>query len=131
VVRKTGVAGLRATGAEESTMADDREESLEQRRRLLEAELASKRVDDRKEEAREASAEQSRKGYAQAMKLSSEFISAIVVGAVLGWLFDHFVGTTPWGLIVLLLLGFCAGVLNVLRAAGKVSQPLDRRTPEK
>ncbi len=112
-------------------MADDREESLEQRRRLLEAELASKRVDDRKEEAREASAEQSRKGYAQAMKLSSEFISAIVVGAVLGWLFDHFVGTTPWGLIVLLLLGFCAGVLNVLRAAGKVSQPLDRRTPEK
>ena len=64
-------------------------------------------------------------------QLSSEFISAIVVGAVLGWLFDHFVGTTPWGLIVLLLLGFCAGVLNVLRAAGKVSQPLDRRTPEK
>ena len=54
------------------------------------------------------------------MKLSSEFISAIVVGAVLGYLFDRFVGTTPWGMIVLLLLGFCAGVLNVLRAAGKV-----------
>ncbi len=112
-------------------MADDREESLEQRRRQLEAELASKRADDGKEEAREASAEQSRKGYAQAMKLSSEFISAIVVGAVLGYLFDRFVGTAPWGLIVLLLLGFCAGVLNVLRAAGKVAQPLDRRTPEK
>ncbi|MBB3656407.1 ATP synthase protein I [Rhizobium sp. BK650] len=112
-------------------MADDREESLEQRRRQLEAELASKRVDDMKEEAREASAEQSRKGYAQAMKLSSEFISAIVVGAVLGYLLDRFVGTAPWGLIVLLLLGFCAGVLNVLRAAGKVAQPLDRRTPEK
>ncbi|MBB3592313.1 ATP synthase protein I [Rhizobium sp. BK529] len=112
-------------------MADDREESLEQRRRQLEAELASKRVDDRKEEAREANAEQSRKGYAQAMKLSSEFISAIIVGAVLGYLLDRFVGTAPWGLIVLLLLGFCAGVLNVLRAAGRVSQPLDRRPPEK
>jgi ATP synthase protein I len=34
---------------------------------------------------------------------------------------DRFVGTSPWGMIVLLLLGFCAGVLNVLRSAGMVS----------
>ena len=104
-------------------MTDDREEGLEKRRAQLGAELATKRVEVGKEEAIEASAEASRKGYAQAMKLSSEFISAIVVGAVLGYLLDRFVGTAPWGLIVLLLLGFCAGVLNVLRAAGKVAKP--------
>ncbi len=104
-------------------MAEDREESLEKRRAQLEAKLATKRVEAGKEEAIEGSAEASRKGYAQAMKLSSEFISAIVVGAVLGYLLDRFVGTAPWGLIVLLLLGFCAGVLNVLRAAGKVAKP--------
>ncbi|QSY95168.1 AtpZ/AtpI family protein [Rhizobium bangladeshense] len=112
-------------------MADDREESLEKRRAQLGAELATKRVEANVEEASEARAEESRKGYAQAMKLSSEFISAIVVGAVLGYVLDRFVGTAPWGLIVLLLLGFCAGVLNVLRSAGKVSQPLDRKDGNK
>ncbi|AJD40283.1 F0F1 ATP synthase assembly protein [Rhizobium sp. SEMIA 4085] len=104
-------------------MADDREESLEKRRAQLGAKLRAKRIDAGEDEANEARAEVSRKGYAEAMKLSSEFISAIVVGALLGYLLDRFVGTAPWGLIVLLLLGFCAGVLNVLRAAGKVAKP--------
>ena len=106
-------------------MADDREESLEKRRAQLGAELASKRREAGVERASEAQAEVSRKGYAQAMKLSSEFIAAIIVGAVLGYVLDRFVGTAPWGMIVLLLLGFCAGVLNVLRSAGVVAHPLD------
>jgi ATP synthase protein I len=104
-------------------MEDDREESLENRRAQLGAKLDAKRIEAGKDEANEARAEASREGYAQAMKLSSEFISAVVVGAVLGYLLDRFGGTAPWGLIVLLLLGFCAGVLNVLRAAGKVAKP--------
>jgi ATP synthase protein I len=112
-------------------MADDREESLEKRRAQLEAKLATKRVETGEDEAREARAEVSRKGYAQAMKLSSEFISAIVVGAVLGYVLDRFVGTAPWGLIVLLLLGFCAGVLNVMRSAGVVAHPLDDKDDKK
>lgn len=104
-------------------MSGDREDSLDRRRAQLGAELKAKRVEAREEQASEARAEESRKGYAQAMKLSSEFISAIIVGALLGYLLDRFVGTAPWGLIILLLLGFCAGVLNVLRAAGKVAKP--------
>ncbi|GES50324.1 ATP synthase protein I [Rhizobium sp. NBRC 114257] len=105
-------------------MTDDRDEGLEQRRAQLEAELATKRAAVREDERGEVRAEESRKGYAQAMKLSSEFIAAIIVGAVLGYVFDRFVGTTPWGMIILLLLGFCAGVLNVLRSAGKVATPV-------
>jgi ATP synthase protein I len=42
----------------------------------------------------------------------------VLVGAGLGWLLDRWLGTKPWGLIVFLLLGFAAGVLNVMRAAG-------------
>ncbi|MBN8950348.1 MULTISPECIES: AtpZ/AtpI family protein [unclassified Rhizobium] len=113
-------------------MTDDRDEGLEQRRAQLGAELASKRAAVREDERGEVRAEESRKGYAQAMKLSSEFIAAIIVGAVLGYLFDRFVGTAPWGMIILLLLGFCAGVLNVLRSAGKVSTPVPQeRGPDK
>ncbi|MBW8299280.1 MAG: AtpZ/AtpI family protein [Hydrogenophaga sp.] len=111
-------------------MTDNREEGLEERRRRLAAELAVKGVETSGEKAADERAEQNRKGYAEAMKLSSEFISAVVVGAILGYLFDRFVGTAPWGMIVLLLLGFCAGVLNVLRTAGKVASPhpADRST---
>lgn len=62
-------------------------------------------------------------GYAQAMKLSSEFIAGVLVGAGIGWVADQWLGTSPFGLIIFLLLGFAAGVLNVLRSAGVVEQP--------
>ena len=35
---------------------------------------------------------------------------------------DRAIGTTPWGLIIFLLLGFCAGILSVLRSAGMVAE---------
>ena len=40
----------------------------------------------------------------------------------LGWIIDRLAGTAPWGLIVGLLLGFGAGILNVLRSAGLASE---------
>ncbi len=49
---------------------------------------------------------------------STELVAGVLVGAALGWLADRLLGTSPWGMIVLLLLGFAAGVLNVMRAAG-------------
>jgi ATP synthase protein I len=104
-------------------MTDQQKESLEERLKRLDAELAERRKDDGAEKAAEARASESRKGYAVAMKLSSEFVAAVIVGALLGYLLDHFAGTRPWGMIVLLLLGFCAGVLNVMRAAGMVASP--------
>jgi ATP synthase protein I len=55
--------------------------------------------------------------------LASEFVAGVLVGAALGWGLDKVAGTSPWGLISLLLLGFCAGVLNVVRAAGRMSTP--------
>lgn len=65
-------------------------------------------------------------GFAVALRLSSEFVSAILVGAGLGYLVDRLAGTTPWAMILLLMLGFAAGVLNVLRAAGRIAEPQAR-----
>jgi ATP synthase protein I len=56
-------------------------------------------------------------GYARGLRLSSELVAGVVVGAGLGLLLDHWLGISPWGLIVFLLLGFAAGVLNVVRSA--------------
>ena len=62
-------------------------------------------------------------GYAKGFRLSSELVAGVIVGAGLGWLVDRWFGITPWGLIIFLLLGFAAGVLNVMRSAGVVASP--------
>ncbi|MFU0507684.1 AtpZ/AtpI family protein [Pseudaminobacter sp. NGMCC 1.201702] len=105
-----------------------RDNDLERRRRRLEASLATRRPEGQK--AEQGGKSGSLAGYGQALKLSSEFIAGIAVGAGLGWMIDRWAGTSPWGLIVFLLLGFGAGVLNVLRSAGVVAQP-DLRTSER
>jgi ATP synthase protein I len=51
-------------------------------------------------------------------RLSSELIAGVVVGAGIGWGFDRLLSTSPFGFIVFLLLGFVAGVVNVVRSAG-------------
>jgi ATP synthase protein I len=59
-------------------------------------------------------------GYARGFRLSSELVGGVLVGAGVGWLTDRLLGISPWGFIVFLLLGFVAGVLNVMRSAGVV-----------
>ena len=113
----------RGSGGSDKTDASDgmetgRTESLEARRPRLDAELLARR----KVEPEKGSNKEAAQGYALAVKLSSEFIAGVIVGVILGYLFDRFLGTSPWGLIVFLLLGFCAGVLNVLRSTGAVAQ---------
>jgi ATP synthase protein I len=55
-------------------------------------------------------------GLARGLRLSTELVAGVLVGAGLGWALDRWLGISPWGLIVFLLLGFAAGVRNVVRA---------------
>jgi ATP synthase protein I len=62
---------------------------------------------------------------ARGFRLSTELVAGVLIGAAIGWLIDRLLGSSPWGMIVFLLLGFAAGVLNVMRAAGVVpSNPM-------
>ena len=97
----------------------DHADGLEERRRQLEADLASHRPADKPDKEAEWAGKSS---YAKAFQLSTEFVAAIFVGTLLGYLIDRFLGTTPWGMIIFLLLGFVAGVLNVMRSAGLVAE---------
>ncbi len=104
---------------------DTPEAGLSERRAQLSRKLDDLRAVEQKSARKSQS---SSSGYAQAMKLSSEFIAGVLVGAGIGWVADQWLGTSPFGLIVFLLLGFVAGVLNVLRSAGVVEQP-DPKAP--
>ena len=60
------------------------------------------------------------------LRLSSELVAGVLAGAALGWGFDRLLSTSPWGLIVFLMLGFIAGVMNVMRTAGVMAKQADR-----
>ena len=63
-----------------------------------------------------------RSGIARGLRLSTELVAGVLLGAAIGWLLDRWLGISPWGLIVFVLLGFVAGILNVMRAAGVVAE---------
>lgn len=107
---------------------ENRQDDLERRTQELEAKLAARRPARNQDDDKPGSGSAS--GYGQALKLSSEFVAGIVVGVGIGWLIDKVAGTSPWGLIIFLLLGFAAGVLNVLRSAGVVAQPGSPSAPK-
>jgi ATP synthase protein I len=94
------------------------EEELAARLRSLDQRLDSK-IEKRTQAAGNRKADNS--GFATALSLSGTFVSAILVGAAIGWGIDRFFGMAPWGMIFFLFLGFAAGVLNVLRMSGQMS----------
>lgn len=52
-----------------------------------------------------------------AFRVLSEFVSAIIVGAAIGWGIDWLFGTLPVFLIIFMLFGAAAGFWNVYRVA--------------
>lgn len=64
-------------------------------------------------------------GLGLAMRLGAEFVAGVIVGAGIGLVLDQVLGTSPWGLIVFLLLGFVAGLRNMVRVARSAEQKND------
>lgn len=53
---------------------------------------------------------------AMALRFGAEFGVSVAVGIGLGLLIDHFAGTKPWGLLIMMMFGFAAGIRSVMRA---------------
>ena len=69
-----------------------------------------------------ASVTKNMSGWNRGMRLGSEFVAAILVGAGIGYLLDSWLKTGPWLMLVMLLVGFAAGVLNVIRSAEEMNR---------
>jgi ATP synthase protein I len=65
-------------------------------------------------------------GMARGLRLSSELVAGVLVGGAIGYALDYWLGIRPWGFIVFVLLGFVAGIVNLMRAAGVLANPEDR-----
>ncbi|MDC3062222.1 AtpZ/AtpI family protein [Candidatus Pelagibacter sp.] len=55
-----------------------------------------------------------------AFKLSTELISAVVVGTIIGFILDKTFGTKPWLILIFFFVGVIAGISNVIKSAKKM-----------
>jgi ATP synthase protein I len=105
----------------------DQRNQLEERLKSLDSRL---RENDRDRNSGEKKSDNV--NFGNAIRLSTEFVVAILVGVGIGWTIDYFFGTKPWAMIIFLPLGFVAGVRNIMQAAGLKTQskpePSDENT---
>ena len=97
-------------------------ETIRQRLDALEGKLA--KVVGRREPPPE-DPEGRGKAMGQALRLSTELVAGVAIGAFIGWALDRLFGTAPFLMVVFLFLGAAAGIMNVVRTANSMQgEPL-------
>jgi len=66
----------------------------------------------------------------QSLHLGIEMAATLAVGGGIGWFLDRWLDTSPWLLIIFLLLGIGAGLSNAFRLARRYGEELTRRDKE-
>lgn len=70
-----------------------------------------------------------REAIASASMIGLNLVSATFIGLAIGYWLDRWLGTSPWLLLVFLVLGIVAGFKNVYLEVKKI-QDADRETPK-
>ncbi len=60
--------------------------------------------------------------FNDAYRLGMEFTSGVLVGVFIGYFVDRWLQTSPWGMVVFILLGAAAGFLNIYRLIETMKQ---------
>jgi ATP synthase protein I len=76
----------------------------------------------------ELDAEMRGRGMAYGMRMAAELVGAVIVGGLIGVGLDWLIGTKPWLFLLFFVLGFAAGVLNVVRAYERMQKEIAART---
>jgi ATP synthase protein I len=90
----------------------------------LEARLKAAR--EREEERNQPKVQGADANYRMGNRVLADLLGGIFGGFVIGWVIDHFAGTSPWGLLVMLFLGIIVAFRNVIRSANAHSADPDK-----
>ena len=81
-------------------------------------EIAKKKVSKRNLEQKK----QNPSPIGSAFKLSTELVSAVAVGTIIGFILDQTFGTKPWLILIFFFVGVVAGIMNVIKSAKKMQK---------
>ena len=73
-------------------------------------------------------AEMRGRGMAYGMRMAAELVAAVIVGGLVGYGLDYWLGSKPWLFLLFFVLGFAAGVLNVVRSYERLQKEIAART---
>ena len=59
-----------------------------------------------------------------AFKLSTELVSAVAVGTIIGFILDKTFGTKPWLILIFFFVGVIAGITNVIKSAKNMQKKI-------
>ena len=76
---------------------------------------------------RGSAANRSSSGMAVGLQIAVELVAGIAVGVGVGWVLDDWLGTKPWMLLLFTIVGFVAGLMNVVRRARQLEAEQARR----
>ena len=66
--------------------------------------------------------EQTGSSMGTAFKMSTELVSAVAVGTIIGFILDNWFGTKPWLILIFFFVGVAAGIMNVVKTAKKMQK---------
>ena len=66
--------------------------------------------------------EESSSSMGTAFKMSTELVSAVVVGTIIGFILDNWFGTKPWLILIFFFVGVIAGIMNVVKSAKRMQK---------
>jgi len=81
----------------------------------LEARLKAAR--EREDQRNQPKVQGADANYRKGNRALADLLGGILGGFVIGWVIDHFAGTSPWGLLVMLFLGIIVAFRNIILAA--------------
>ena len=90
-------------------------ESIRQRLDTLGQQLAEAKA--RRAPAPQLEPEARAAALGKALRLATELVAGVIVGGFIGWALDRAFGSAPFLMVVFLILGSAAGIMNVVRSA--------------
>lgn len=81
----------------------------------LDTRLRAARAREHEDSGRGPASRAQPSGMGLGMRIGVELVTSVLVGTGIGWALDAWLKTAPWLMVVFLLLGGAAGVMNVYR----------------
>jgi ATP synthase protein I len=68
-------------------------------------------------------------GWGFGLRVGVDLVAGVLVGLAIGYGLDHVLGTKPWMLVVFIILGMGAGMMNVFRTLSGMGYAVGYRRP--